>query len=238
MAKIGIENLQDNVVALLNKSEDLTQLETNHKDSLVGAINEIIDFNLITDKNNRKLLADTLGLPITEDKSIGETCNMLLEMLDDFRTTLRTLGSSVTDTESLMSCILKVKDLQTFKIVSGDSTTLYSIPTQDEFQQSNNYRVIGTYNNDKYNGILKTTYTVKLYYPVKYKVTVMRGGSVVEEKEMKSTSSGSLKNETKSVDINVKKGDIITFSTANDSTNGWSSAQYVTSLKLTCDIVF
>ena len=45
MPKIGIENLQPNLVNLLLNSEDLSRLETDNKNSLVDAINELVLWN-------------------------------------------------------------------------------------------------------------------------------------------------------------------------------------------------
>ena len=84
MPKIGIENLQPNLVNLLLNSEDLSRLETDNKDSLVDAINELVLWNKAEVdelseyyKNQLKQIFDDKGIVIEGNESVEELIEKL-----------------------------------------------------------------------------------------------------------------------------------------------------------------
>lgn len=86
MPKIGIENLQPNLVNLLLNSEDLSRLETDNKNSLVDAINELVLWNKdevdeLSEyyKNQLKQIFDDKGIVIEGNESVEE----LIDKLND-----------------------------------------------------------------------------------------------------------------------------------------------------------
>lgn len=243
MPKLGMENLQDNVVELLNKTEDLSGLETNDKSSLVAAINEVLlllGSGNNDDEENRVLLANTIGSPLVPTDTIPQMCTKLNTMLEKFKTNLELNGVDPSVDDKFNACIDKINNLQTFKIVSGDSTLVYNMDTPLEFKQTQSINtVVKSFTNEKYSGVLKNSFKVSYYYPVKVKVKVTRGSEIVSENEILFDGyGGDKKVEIKYIDLSVKKGDVIDFSMANASSNGFSTGQTLDYIKLTCDIIF
>lgn len=88
--KINIEMLDPSVFEN-PEIGDLSQLETENKDTLVGAINSLVKTR-IDNTNNRKLLKQSIGDPITEADSIPQICSKLDIITDSFKNKLIDVG--------------------------------------------------------------------------------------------------------------------------------------------------
>lgn len=73
------------------KIGDLSQLETENKDNLVNAINSIIETK-IDNKNNIKLLQQSIGDPVVETDSIPQVCAKIDDITNNFKTKLTEVG--------------------------------------------------------------------------------------------------------------------------------------------------
>ena len=94
MPKIGLENLQQNVVNKINSIGDVNQLETENKDSVVDAINEILQGNrdeLINKMNQydkdyadlmREMLAN-VAIETTGEETLAELIELVENVVYD-----------------------------------------------------------------------------------------------------------------------------------------------------------
>lgn len=91
---------------------DLSQLETETKDTLVGAINSLVETK-IDNINNRKLLKQSIGDPVTEADSIPQICSKLDIITDSFKNKLIDVGVKEDLSEQKISNLVnKIPDIR------------------------------------------------------------------------------------------------------------------------------
>lgn len=110
--KINTEMIDPSVFNNI-KIGDLSQLETEVKDNLVNAINSLVEAKL-DNINNRKLLKQSIGDPVSETDTIPQICSKLDGITDSFRNKLIDVG--VTEDlagQKIDSLVNKIPEIRT-----------------------------------------------------------------------------------------------------------------------------
>lgn len=250
MPKLGIENLQDNIIELLNKTEDLEKLETNNKTSLVDAVNEILlllDANNNDAEENRLLIANTIGSPLSVDDSIPQMCVKLNSMLSNFKDKLGLLGAETNEEEKFNDCINKIGGLQVLTgIVPGNETLVFSSGTLSispnyDYTPIENAKVY-TFNNIYYTGTFRINFSMVQKYPMEIVVyNKTNSGELISTQTItlpQEYSGDSLVSKTEHVDMKVEKGTKVDVHFRRIPSSGMSSGEYIKLIEVRCNINF
>ena len=125
MAKITIEELSGSLKEYLNglglteaqvqelidrfedeKIGDISQLSTQEKGNLVGAINELFQ----SANNGKQIIADAIGSPLTEGDTFAAMGNEINQMTIDFRNALAAKGVNA-PTDKMESLITRISEI-------------------------------------------------------------------------------------------------------------------------------
>lgn len=249
MPKLGIENLQDNIVELLNKTEDLSGLETNNKSSLVAAINEVamlLDANNNSEVENRELLSNTIGNPITSEDSIPQMCAKLNTMLAKFKENLSIVGSTTTDEDKFDACINKIKNLNVLTgIVPGNETLVFSSgsinlnPEYDYTPIENAFKY--SFNNIYYSGTFRIILSMEQKYPMEvvlYNKTY--DGDIISSQTITLGQEwgDSLTKKTVHADMKVEKNTKVDVHFRRVPSSGISTGESIKLIEVKCNINF
>ena len=156
MAKITIEELSGSLKEYLNglglteaqvqelidkfedeKIGDISQLSTEEKGSLVGAINELFQ----SANNGKELIADAIGEPLDASDTFSAMSNDINGLLATFKTNMMNNGITVESNDRFKSLIDKIATLadnegKGIQIVEG---TLADITTSTSFDETGDY---------------------------------------------------------------------------------------------------
>lgn len=249
MPKLGMENLQDNIVELLNKTEDLSGLETSNKSSLVAAINEVamlLDANNNSEVENRELLSNTIGNPITSEDSIPQMCAKLNTMLVKFKENLTLVGSTTTDEDKFDTCIDKIKNLNVLKgIVPGNETLVFSSgsinlnPEYDYTPIENAFKY--SFNNIYYSGTFRIFLSMEQKYPMEvvlYNKTY--DGDIISSQTITLGQEwgDSLTKKTVHADMKVDKNTKVDVHFRRIPSSGISTGESIKLIEVKCNINF
>ena len=118
MGKITINELHNSLFDYVQTVSD-NKLETNNK-TIVGAINELfsdnsndIEINNLKNEisNGKKLIADAIGEPLTEEDTFTEMSTDINSLLSTFKTNMMNNGITVESGDKFKALIDKIKEL-------------------------------------------------------------------------------------------------------------------------------
>jgi alpha-tubulin suppressor-like RCC1 family protein len=92
----------------INEVGDLNALDTNEKSNLVGAINEVYTSVL---QNNKQLIVDAFGEPLTSDDSFYDMSNGITNLLNEFKGSLTKKGVEVNSNDKYKELVNKISTL-------------------------------------------------------------------------------------------------------------------------------
>lgn len=105
--KINKEMLDPSIFESTGNIGDLSQLETETKDTIVDAINSMVEVRL-DNKENRKLLAQSLGEPILETDTIPQICGKIDVIEEKFKAKLTEKGVDVSNVNGYNALVEKI----------------------------------------------------------------------------------------------------------------------------------
>lgn len=211
MGKITINELHKSLFDYVQTVSD-NKLETNNK-TIVGAINELfsdnsndIEINNLKNEisNGKKLIADAIGEPLTEEDTFSAMSTDINGLLSTFKTNMMNAGTVVESSDKFKQLIDKIKGLTEGEgnkgvqyvegtIESAESST-YVFTTVDGNLKSKNYAIIPNLPFepiililDVYDNISGRTWISILSYDSSLSMNTVKVGSFSENSETVSS---------------------------------------------------
>ena len=122
-------------VNLKKTSGDLTNLQTNNKTNLVGAINELFQ----NANNGKELIASAIGEPLNAEDTFSAMSNDINGLLSQFKTNMMNNGITVESGDKFKSLIDKIATM----VEEGSSKGIkFATGSLDTFKFSKNYQTL------------------------------------------------------------------------------------------------
>ena len=175
MGKITINELHNSLFDYVQTVSD-NKLETNNK-TIVGAINELfsdnsndIEINNLKNEisNGKKLIADAIGEPLTEEDAFTEMSTDINSLLSQFKTNMMNNGITVESRDKFKSLIDKIATLadnegKGVQVINGnisECSNYYTFGSEDYYYMTLDYVPTIIYISTSFNQVYGSSMTL------------------------------------------------------------------------------